>query len=354
MNIFTVDNTNDNGAGSLRQAIEDANATPGTDTIEFNPELSGETITLTSGELQISDGLYIEGLLSADDITISGKNISRIFSIDDSDAENQVEVVIDKLTLTEGSSERGGGAIANAENLTISQSKLIDNQNTSQEPTGGGGAIRNSDTGNLTIDHTLISQNQSNAFGGGITNFGVLKIDDSIIADNQVTGVGGGAGIDNRGSQADITGSLIANNINLVGAAGGFGNGTSETTTIVKNTAIVNNQAENGAGFFVNAGNVEIINSYVSNNQARNDGGGAGIAADGNLEVNNSFIFSNSAGINGGGIANLGGSLTLDRSNVLANEAIAGVGGGIFSDGGSLNLDPSSVFGNNPDDVTEI
>ena len=33
---FTVTNTNDSGAGSLRQAILDANANPGDDTIEFN------------------------------------------------------------------------------------------------------------------------------------------------------------------------------------------------------------------------------------------------------------------------------------------------------------------------------
>lgn len=32
---FTVTNTNDIGPGSLRQAILDANASPGTDTIDF-------------------------------------------------------------------------------------------------------------------------------------------------------------------------------------------------------------------------------------------------------------------------------------------------------------------------------
>ena len=151
MATFTVDNTNDSGAGSLRQAIEKANETQGKDIIQFNSELSGHTIALTSGELQISDSVEIRGLLSADDLTISGNNNSRIFSINDFDDENQVEVTIDKLTLTEGNSSEGGGAIANSENLTISQSKIINNQNTSQEPTDGGGAIRNSDTGNLGI-----------------------------------------------------------------------------------------------------------------------------------------------------------------------------------------------------------
>lgn len=33
---FTVTNANDSGAGSLRQAMNDANANPGVDTIRFN------------------------------------------------------------------------------------------------------------------------------------------------------------------------------------------------------------------------------------------------------------------------------------------------------------------------------
>ena len=49
MATFTVDNTNDSGAGSLRQAIEEANETHGIDIIEFDSELSGQKITLTSG-----------------------------------------------------------------------------------------------------------------------------------------------------------------------------------------------------------------------------------------------------------------------------------------------------------------
>ncbi len=42
---FTVTNANDSGAGSLRQAILDANAAAGTNTITFNADY---TITLTS------------------------------------------------------------------------------------------------------------------------------------------------------------------------------------------------------------------------------------------------------------------------------------------------------------------
>jgi Calx-beta domain len=59
---FTVTNTNDSGPGSLRQAILDANATPGTDTIAFNiPGAGVQTIKPASGLPTITDPLIIDG-----------------------------------------------------------------------------------------------------------------------------------------------------------------------------------------------------------------------------------------------------------------------------------------------------
>ena len=47
--LYTVTNTNDSGVGSLRQAIVNANANAGTDTISFNFGSAGvHTINLTS------------------------------------------------------------------------------------------------------------------------------------------------------------------------------------------------------------------------------------------------------------------------------------------------------------------
>jgi uncharacterized repeat protein (TIGR01451 family) len=59
---FPVSNANDSGAGSLRQAILDANATPGTQTITFNLPGSGvQTINLTSQLPPITDPIIIDG-----------------------------------------------------------------------------------------------------------------------------------------------------------------------------------------------------------------------------------------------------------------------------------------------------
>ena len=58
---FDVRNTEDSGAGSLRQAVLDANAAAGPDAIGFDAGLDGQTIVLTSGPLEIRDSLDVSG-----------------------------------------------------------------------------------------------------------------------------------------------------------------------------------------------------------------------------------------------------------------------------------------------------
>lgn len=59
---FTVTTTNDSGAGSLRQAILNANSNPGADTIAFNIPGSGtRTIALTSPLPTITEAVTIDG-----------------------------------------------------------------------------------------------------------------------------------------------------------------------------------------------------------------------------------------------------------------------------------------------------
>src|SRR5215470_11877722 len=58
LSTMTVLNALDKGAGSLRDTI--TNAKSG-DTIVFDPGLGGQTITLTSDQLEINKNLDIEG-----------------------------------------------------------------------------------------------------------------------------------------------------------------------------------------------------------------------------------------------------------------------------------------------------
>ena len=74
---ITVTNTNDSGADSLRDAL--ASASDG-DTINFDPSLNGQTITLTSGELVIPKSVMISGP-GANNLTVSGSFPNRVFHV---------------------------------------------------------------------------------------------------------------------------------------------------------------------------------------------------------------------------------------------------------------------------------
>src|SRR5437016_4117007 len=110
----TVSNTNDNGAGTLRETIQSAVSG---DTI--NISVTG-VITLTNGELFITKNLTIIGPGAAD-LAISGNTNSRIFEI-----KQNVTASISGLTLRNGKASNGtnggdgedGGGIYNAGALT--------------------------------------------------------------------------------------------------------------------------------------------------------------------------------------------------------------------------------------------
>ena len=119
---FTVTNLNDSGNGTLRQAIASANANPDPDTINFANNLNG-TITLTSGELSISQNLTINGL-GADTIKISGNSQSRIFNLDQTATASINNLTVSGALLAD---YLFGGGILNNGNLTANNLYLFYN-----------------------------------------------------------------------------------------------------------------------------------------------------------------------------------------------------------------------------------
>ncbi|MHC5918055.1 MAG: hypothetical protein ACYTXE_45440, partial [Nostoc sp.] len=83
MSTFTVTNTNNSGAGSLRQAVLDANALTGKDIINFSGLFTdglAHTISLTGSGLSITDDLIIVGT-NPSKLTIKDDSASRVFDI---------------------------------------------------------------------------------------------------------------------------------------------------------------------------------------------------------------------------------------------------------------------------------
>src|SRR5262249_5131301 len=122
---FTVTSLLDTGAGSLRQAVLDANTQPGADTIRFADGLHG-TIPLTNRQLSLADEPTIDGP-GADQLAVSGNHQSRVFSI-----TGGVTVTLAGLTITDGrvvgAPGQGGGILNVGSTLTLDHDVLSNNQ----------------------------------------------------------------------------------------------------------------------------------------------------------------------------------------------------------------------------------
>jgi len=154
-----VTTINDNGRGSLRQALTDA---VDGDTINFSSSLNGQTITLTSGELLVDKSVAISGP-GANTLAVDANHTSRVFNI-----ASGRDVTISGLTVTNGSAPlpyRWGGGIYNdhgaltLNNCTISGNTAVQ---------GAGGGIYNDGNDSsamLTITNCTINGNS--AWPGG-------------------------------------------------------------------------------------------------------------------------------------------------------------------------------------------
>ena len=236
LSTLIVTNTNDSGAGSLRQAITDA-ASGGT--IEFQSGVSG-TISLSS-TLDINKPLTIDGPGAAA-LTIDGNNATQIFNIDDGNPATFLPVSISGLTLAHGRSSGTGGAIYTRENLTLTGDTLTGNS------ANGGGAIHND--GTLTVSFSTLSGNTAIAAGGGIFNGRALIISSSTLVGN-IAGSNAGGGI-------------YSNNY------------SSGPLTVINSTFFGNSAPHSDGGGIFAINPLTVISSTFSGNSAN---GGGGISA---------------------------------------------------------------------------
>jgi hypothetical protein len=252
---FTVTNLDDSGDGSLRQAILDANANPGADTIDFQDELLG-TITLTSGELDITDDLTINGP-GIFAITVSGNHASRVFEIN-----NGVTAMISGLTISDGSTTDKGGGILNQDTLTLTNVVLSGNS-----AAVAGGAIFNDAESSAKITNSTLSNNfVIIGPGGGIFNGGsTLVITNSTLSGNSAKGSGGGGGGIFGGGSLTIINSTLSGNSSR---GGGAGIAVEQGTANISFTTLAGNSSSVSTGgiFVFLFGTVNIKNSIVANN----------------------------------------------------------------------------------------
>lgn len=310
---FTVDSTGDavdvapgdgacataGGSCTLRAAIQETNALPGTDAIFLPAGVYTLTIAganenaAATGDLDIHDGLSITGA-GPDASIVNGNGLDRVFQVGGAGPVQGV-VNITGLGIHGGSDSQGGGAIYNGAHLTLDDAAVYANNSSF---TGGGlfnagvmtvtnalirgngaagsGGIQNLDS--LTVIDSIVVGNRSDGFAGGIGNNGVMTVTNSAIVENFAASHGGGIRTYDpsaAGARATITNSTISGN-RTDGDGGGIvvHNFFDASALSLHNVTIAENRADkddngagNGGGIFVALGaSVATQNTIVADN----------------------------------------------------------------------------------------
>jgi hypothetical protein len=345
------------GTVTLRSAIQQANQTPGGNTIDltvpgtYRITLPGaNTGTNASGAFAILPGggdLTIQNT-SGGKVTIDGGGIDRVFDINPTfDAANPTPkflVTIEGVTITDGRAFDPTGA----------------------NPDGGvasGGGIRTQGNASLTLIDDVITDNAATADGGGVVSENAVSvpwtftITNTVISNNRAGDAGGGIDVDGSG-KVFVTDSSITGNSSVNQGAGIWldaiqdGNVFQTADLTVTGTLISGNRALAGGnvgGGIGNAGNgtVTIQSSTVADNYAGGNGGGFGDEnAQGTLVVLDSTFVNNVATATGGGIEAAGPSTTINDSTITGNETLAQGGGLAVNSTGTFILNNTVVAQN--------
>jgi hypothetical protein len=251
---YPVTILDDSGAGSLRQAILDANADIYADTITFS--VSG-TITLLSALPTITSDLTIDGRDQS--ITISGDNLFRVLRI------NSSSLTLNKLSIVNGltTTSSGGGVDFSGTTLTVTDCFFSGNSGK------WGGGISHV-LGTLTVTDSTFSGN-SGTYGGGIyTESGTATVTNSTFNENSATF---GGGIFSNNSSLTVANSTFSGNStdNYGGGIYGVKSWGTNTMTVINSTFSANTAAIDGGGLSNAAGVLSLMNTILANSTSAQD-----------------------------------------------------------------------------------
>jgi Ca2+-binding RTX toxin-like protein len=251
---FTVTNLNDAGAGSLRQALLDANASAGSDRILFQSTLTGQ-ITLASQLPTITGPTELLGP-GPDKLTVSGNNAVRILYVNTTPGD---DVVVSGLRLTAGDATGDGGAIASGDaDLTIRNATVSGNI---ADADGGGVFAEN---GKLTVQSSTISGNGTRGRGGG----GIYAYNDALIQNSTISGnhaADAGGGLYTQIGTVAIESSTISGNSAATDGGGGVYSFDAVSTVTFSNTIVADNTAALGPDLRTFEGSFSAAFSLIEN-----------------------------------------------------------------------------------------
>lgn len=384
---FTVNNILDDGStGSLRWAINQANAATEASTVQFDPgvfntptpqriSLNGSLRTSGDGQNSLyltntnfpisivgpSEGVWVQGQTSISwhvnhvfwvypGVTASIQNVTIASGFNESvinggaGLHNEGTVNLTNCIFL-GNLGLFGGAFENWGTATVSNSRFSGNQAypSGIDNDGNGGAIFNRSGATITLNSTEISANSASADGSGLFNAGTAILNNCNIERNTAGDDGGG--LFNSGQHASLTlnGGTISGNTSGGAGAGLYNDGGGVNLT--GSTVSGNSANYDGGGLYTQNGFMYLTNCTISHNISASDGGG--LSNDGygygQVGLDNCSVVNNVAN-SGAGILNRG-TTTVNNSNVSGNTAREN-GGGIANYSGTLSVTSCTVSSN--------
>ena len=300
---FVVSNGNDSGAGSLRQAIDDANVAGGNPTITFDAGVfsTPQVITLATS-LNVTTSMTIQGPGAAL-VTISGNNAVRVMTVG-----SGVSLVLNDVTVSNGSAVGGGGILA-------------------------------SSTSNLTLFQCVFSNNFSSSTGGGILHQGgggTLTIDRSTFIANTTGSSSGGAGIESAAATNRISNTTFSDHVS-VSSGGAYRSSGSGVASFFSNCTFSGNTADSTGGGAIRilsgTGNFLVLNHCTLTGNRTNTGVGGAINVGSGvpLLLNDCLVADNYVGISPGMTrSDIGGAILGASANNLigTDSGVTGIANG--------------------------
>lgn len=300
--LYTVSKTTDTSDGvcdadcSLREAISASNTAPGAILLaagDYQLSRTGSDNTNINGDLDVIAGAGIYGVGPATRILGLG-SAERVFELDPVNPTNI-------------------GATYNFADLLIGNGAGI----------GPGAGIR-ADNGN---DHvalnrvTLENNNATLLSGGGMSSNGPTVVIDSVVRNNSASSSGGGLAFSgtNANTRVDVVRSTIAGNSSSSASSGGGGGIYGQTNLFLVDSTVSGNQARfNGGGVIstTSTGRLTLLNSTVVGNRADSDANGTGIGGGIRMEGNTAALY------NSVGAANLANATADDCSKTPGLTAV--------------------------------
>ena len=224
------------GAFSLRAAVMESNASPGSDVVYLPAgvyQLSiggiGEDGAAT-GDLDVTGNLTIRGA-GAGQTFIDGGLLDRVFHV-----LPGASLTLEGVTVRRGFAADGGG-IYNSGTLTLKGVNVINSVAGNQ-----GGGIFNA--GTLTATSSSVSENVAGSRGGGINNTRAVTLISTTLAGNYAVSRGGGLYLEAGSSQlkADLFNVTIAGNES--GSRGGGVFNDSAAALVLSNSILERNTTD--------------------------------------------------------------------------------------------------------------